>query len=196
MKKSIFLSSLVIVLIFSGNVVFAQKKKSSTATKTLASNQTVALANSSVPDKKEYVAEQMTDEQALEMVTQQLEAATTTQPAAEEVPQMDENRIYTVVEASAQFPGGVTALNQFLTANIHYPKEAKKDNIAGKVYTKVLIEKDGSVSDVQIIKGLGHGCDEEAVRVIKTTSNWKPARQHENIVRSYYMLQVNFVPAN
>ncbi|MDJ1470189.1 energy transducer TonB [Xanthocytophaga flava] len=191
MKKFILVPVLLLTLAVASNSALAQKKKAVTSQKPV-SEQNTNLATSAVAsEKKEYVAEQLTDEQALEMVTQQLEAATG-QVASVEAPVADENRIYTVVDASAQFPGGTTALNQFIATNLHYPKEAKKENISGKVYTKLLIEKDGSISSIQMIKGLGHGCDQEAIRVIKSMPNWKPAHQQESIVRSYYMLQVNF----
>lgn len=112
------------------------------------------------------------------------------------IPAVDEDRVYTVVEIPAEFPGGASAMNLFLGNNLKYPKTAKKANVTGKVYTKFLVEKDGSISEVQIVKSLGHGCDEEAVRVIKSMPTWKPAHQRGKIVRSYHILPINFAPGN
>lgn len=82
---------------------------------------------------------------------------------------------YVVPEKHPEFPGGKEALLQFLSANIHFPDSAKKTRVYGKVYIAFTVETDGSVSHALIAKGIGHGCDEEALRVVKLMPKWKPA---------------------
>ena len=103
-----------------------------------------------------------------------------------------EERIFTVVEKHAEFPEGATAMQKFIQDNLKMPKEAKKANVSGKVFTKLLVEKDGRITDVQIITGLTPACDAEAIRLIQAMPHWKPASQRGQIVRSYAMLAIPF----
>ncbi len=103
-----------------------------------------------------------------------------------------EERIFTVVEKHAEFPEGASAMQKFIQDNLKMPKVAKKANVSGKVFTKLLVEKDGRITDVQIITGLTPACDAEAIRLIQSMPNWKPAAQRGQIVRSYAMLAIPF----
>ena len=76
--------------------------------------------------------------------------------------------------------------------NIKYPQEAKDKEIAGRVFLAFVVEKDGSVSNVEVKRGIGGGCDDEAVRVVKAMPKWKPGKQKGEPVRVSYMLPVNF----
>lgn len=100
--------------------------------------------------------------------------------------------IYTVAEEGAEFIGGVDKMMEFLAKNILYPQAAKENRTRGKVIISFIVEKDGSISDIRIIRSLGFGCDEEAVRVIKLMPKWKPAKQREKNVRYQYILPVRF----
>jgi protein TonB len=100
--------------------------------------------------------------------------------------------IFLQVEEPPIFPGGESALTKFLRENINYPKEAIKNKISGTVYVQFIIEKDGSISDIQVVRGIGGGCDEEAVRVIKLLPKWIPAKQNGVEVRAYYILPIQF----
>jgi TonB family protein len=82
--------------------------------------------------------------------------------------------IYTLVKQMPEFPGGVNALMQYLGSNINYPEQAKKDSIQGKVYVQFIVEKDGKINEVKVLRGIGGGCDEEAVRVIRNMPAWNP----------------------
>jgi len=79
-----------------------------------------------------------------------------------------------------------------LLANITYPQQAKKDSIAGRVFINFIIEKDGSVSNVKVLRGIGSGCDEEAVRVVSSMPKWKPGIQNGEAVRVSYNIPIKF----
>ena len=81
---------------------------------------------------------------------------------------------------------------EYLSSNIKYPEEAKEKGISGRVFIQFVIEKDGSVSNVKVMKGIGGGCDEEAVRVVKAMPKWKPGKQKGKPVRVNYILPVSF----
>lgn len=101
--------------------------------------------------------------------------------------------IYTVAKKMPEFPGGVKALMTYLSENIKYPEQARNDSIQGRVFVSFVIEKDGRVSDVQVLRGIGGGCDEEAVRVISAMPDWKPGLNKKGeAVRVRYNLPVKY----
>lgn len=100
--------------------------------------------------------------------------------------------VYTVVEKEAEFPGGFEAMNRFLSENIKYPTLAKQKNIQGKVIISFIIEKNGSISDIKVIKDIGEGCGEEGVRIVKLMPKWKPAQQRGEPVRQQFLLPISF----
>ena len=99
---------------------------------------------------------------------------------------------YRIVEQQPEFPGGIGALYNYLAENVTYPDSARKANIQGKIVAQFYINKDGSLSDITIIKGLGYGCDEEVIRVIKESGNWIPGKQNGKPVRVIMSLPVSF----
>jgi protein TonB len=103
-----------------------------------------------------------------------------------------EENIFTVVESMPVFKGGNAALNPYLSANIKYPVMAKESGIQGKVYITFVVEKDGSITDVKLLRGIGGGCDEEAIRVVKNMPKWTPGKQRGKPVRVQYNLPVRF----
>lgn len=96
------------------------------------------------------------------------------------------------VEEFPEFPGGMAAWSKFLQKNLRYPYMAQEAGIQGKVFVSFVIEKDGSVSDVALVRGIGAGCDEEALRVIKKSPRWKPGRQNKKEVRVRYNIPINY----
>jgi TonB family protein len=110
--------------------------------------------------------------------------ADTTKPVA------NDNEIFTVVEEQPEFPGGSPALYRYLGDNIVYPKAAQRANVSGRVFVKFIIKKDGSIENVTILRGIGFGCDEEAVRVIQSSPKWKPGKQKGKAVDVYYNMPV------
>lgn len=103
-----------------------------------------------------------------------------------------ETEIFTVVETSPSFPGGDEARIRFLTNNIRYPQEARDAGISGTVYITFVVERDGSTSDVRVLRGIGGGCDEEAVRVIKMMPEWSPGKQRGKPVRVQFNMPIKF----
>jgi protein TonB len=111
-------------------------------------------------------------------------------------PQTDSNigkEIFMIVEKMPEFPGGEKARQKFLAQNLLYPAEAKEKNIEGTVYASFILEVDGTVSNINIIKGLGYGLDEEVVRVLKMMPAWRPGKQKGVPVRVKINLPVKFI---
>jgi TonB family protein len=100
--------------------------------------------------------------------------------------------IFTVVERQPQFPGGIKAMYQFLQNNIHYPQAAKDANISGRVFLSFVVSEKGEISSIAVLKGLGYGCDQEAVRVVSAFPKWEPGRQNSIPVSVRYNLPINF----
>lgn len=105
---------------------------------------------------------------------------------------VDNDSIYQIVEVMPEFPGGTEKFMEYLSGNIKYPEEAKEKGISGRVFIQFVVEKDGSVSNVKVAKGIGKECDDEAVRVVKAMPKWKPGLMKGKPVRVNYMLPVNF----
>jgi periplasmic protein TonB len=104
----------------------------------------------------------------------------------------EEVQIFMVVESMPEFPGGEPALYKFLAENIKYPQMAKESGIQGRVFVTFVVERDGSVTDVRVLRGIGGGCDEEAIRVVKSMPKWSPGKQRGKAVRVQYNLPVKF----
>lgn len=110
---------------------------------------------------------------------------------AEEVV-VEEEEIFQVVEEEPEFPGGMEALYKYLGESIKYPQLAKENNIEGKVYVTFVVEKDGSIANPRILRDIGGGCGNEAVRVVKAMPKWKAGKQRGKNVRVQFNLPVSF----
>jgi periplasmic protein TonB len=99
---------------------------------------------------------------------------------------------FTVVEEMPGYPGGDAEMYKFITTTIKYPEEAKELGIQGKVFVNFVVEADGSISDVRLIRGIGGGCDEEAIRVVRAMPKWVPGKQRGVPVRVYFNLPIKF----
>lgn len=102
------------------------------------------------------------------------------------------DKVFEKVEDMPEFPGGEKAMMDFVAKNVQYPKEAMEKEISGRVLVGFIVEKDGSISETEIVKGIGGGCDEEAVRVVKAMPKWKPGKQKGKPVRVHFMLPLTF----
>lgn len=121
------------------------------------------------------------------------EAADTTKKERKmEAPGSPAPEIFTVVEDMPQFPGGEKAMMLFVANNIKYPKKALEEGAQGRVIVKFVVNKEGEVVDAKVLKGIGYGCDEEALRVINSMPKWKPGKQRGKAVNVYYTLPVRF----
>ena len=104
----------------------------------------------------------------------------------------EDNTPFLTVEENPSFTGGTSEMYKFLAKNLKYPVAAQRANVQGKVFLKFIIEKDGSITAVDVMKGIGFGCDEEAARVVKLMPNWKAGRQNGRNVRVMFTIPVFF----
>ncbi|MEN7547907.1 energy transducer TonB [Rapidithrix thailandica] len=102
------------------------------------------------------------------------------------------NEIFTIVEESAAPKGGMQAFYQYVAKNMKYPSQARRMGIEGKVFVQFVVDKDGTITDVKAIRGIGGGADEEAVRVVKNADKWTPGKQRGRPVRQRIVIPINF----
>ena len=119
----------------------------------------------------------------------------TNKPKAVFTPRDTSEKVFMVVEQQAEFKGGVGAMYEFLAKNIKYPAAASRANVEGKVFVQFVIGKSGEISDIKILKGIGFGCDAEAVRVVSLMPAWRPAQQSGQTVAMLYNLPISFMIA-
>ncbi|MBE0661457.1 MAG: energy transducer TonB [Bacteroidales bacterium] len=103
-----------------------------------------------------------------------------------------EGEVFVVVEEPPIFQGGNEARIRFISENITYPEEARIKGIQGTVFVTFVIETDGSVANVRILRGIGGGCDEEAVRVVENMPKWNPGKQRGENVRVMFNMPIKF----
>lgn len=104
-----------------------------------------------------------------------------------------EQEIFTIVEEQPSFPGGEASLMEYLRNNIKYPQLAKESNIQGTVFVTFVVEPNGSISNTKVLRGIGGGCDEEAIRVVKNMPSWQPGKQRGKPVRVQFNLPIRFI---
>ena len=114
--------------------------------------------------------------------------------AAPEPPKhvVEETKIFTVVEQMPMFPGGDPALMGYLRDNIHYPTVAAENGVQGRVVVGFVVERDGSITDVNILRSVDPSLDREAMRVVKSMPRWTPGKQNGSAVRVKYQVPVTF----
>ncbi len=101
-------------------------------------------------------------------------------------------QIFTFVEQMPEFPGGEEKLFEYLGKNIKYPSMARENGITGTVYVTFVVEGNGEISDVKKLRGIGGGCDEEAMRVVKAMPSWKAGKQNGKSVRVQFNIPIKF----
>lgn len=104
--------------------------------------------------------------------------------------------VFTSVEQVPEFKGGLEAFGKFLMTNMRYPKAARDNNVQGRVIVTFVVEKDGSLSNMKVVRGIGSGCDEEAVRVLSISPAWKPGIQNGKLVKVQYSVPISFTLAD
>jgi protein TonB len=110
------------------------------------------------------------------------------EPVEEEVAE----EIFTIVEDQPSPKGGMAAFYEYVGKKLKYPAQARRMGIEGKVFVEFVVDKDGSITDVKAIKGIGAGCDEEAIRVIQTAPKWNPGKQRGRPVKVRMILPITF----
>ena len=104
----------------------------------------------------------------------------------------EENKVFDIVEQQPLFPGGPAALMKYLSENTKYPVVAQENGFQGRVTVQFVVEKDGSISDVHVLRGVDPSLDKEAVRVVKSMPRWTPGKQNGITVRVNYRVPVLF----
>ncbi len=100
--------------------------------------------------------------------------------------------IFTIVEDQPQPKGGMGAFYEYIQKKLRYPNQARRMGIEGKVFVQFVVDKDGTITDVQAVKGIGAGCDEEAARVISEAPKWSPGKQRGKPVKVRMILPITF----
>lgn len=111
---------------------------------------------------------------------------------ADEKPKEEETKVFDVVEQMPEFPGGQGALFEYLSKNTRYPAVAEENNIQGRVIVTFVVERDGSITDVKVAKGVDPSLDKEAMRVVKSMPRWIPGKQNGTSVRVKFTVPVLF----
>jgi TonB family protein len=113
------------------------------------------------------------------------------QPAVADTTKKD-SRVFTSVEHVPDFPGGFKAFLAFLSNNIKYPAAMRNNNVQGRVIISFIVEADGTLTDIRVVRSLEQDADAEAVRVIKLSPKWNPGSQNGHLVRVQYTVPINF----
>jgi len=113
-----------------------------------------------------------------------------------QVVEADPNQIFTSVEQVPEFPGGLDKFGAYLGKSIRYPAVARENGTQGRVIVTFVVERDGALTDIKVTRGIGSGCDEEAVRVLKNSPKWKPGIQNGRPVRVQYSVPISFTLAS
>ena len=116
----------------------------------------------------------------------------TTVSAQKTVVAQKNQQVFDVVEQMPEYPGGMPALIDYLTQNVKYPSDAEKQKIEGIVIATFIVEKDGSISNVEVVKPVFPSLDSEAIRVITGMANWTPGKQKGETVRVKFTLPISF----
>lgn len=104
----------------------------------------------------------------------------------------DEDKVFMVVEQQAEYPGGLGEMAKFLQKNVRYPAAARRMGIEGSVFVSFIVDKEGKISDPQVVKGISAECDKEAVRVVNLMPPWKAGKQNGRSVKSRFVLPIKF----
>ena len=110
----------------------------------------------------------------------------------EQEPEEKPDEIFMIVEEPAEPQGGYKEFYAFVSGELKYPRKALEVNVSGKVYIKFVVDKDGSLSNLEVVRGIGFGCDEEAIRVLSNAPKWKPAKQRGRLVRQQMVIPIHF----
>jgi len=135
--------------------------------------------------------EEGTKDRTVEAVRSDIAVAAPPPPPAAPKPEVS-NKVFDVVEEMPSFPGGNGALMSYLSSNIKYPVVAQENGVQGRVIVAFVVERDGSISDVKVMRSVDPSLDREAQRVVKAMPKWKPGKQNGSAVRVKYTVPVVF----
>ncbi|MCZ8355925.1 MAG: energy transducer TonB [Cyclobacteriaceae bacterium] len=122
-----------------------------------------------------------------------LQQITITEPTKDvEIEKEDSEEIFMVVEESAAPTDGMESFYKLASENLRYPSQARRMNVEGKVFVEFVVAKDGTLTNIKIVKGIGAGCDEEALRIVQLSPKWKAAKQRGKPVKQRIVLPIFF----
>ena len=150
----------------------------------------IALALLAFANTKSVAAVVVNQQAKVTPTSRVVKANVEAQVTDESAPQS--KKVYRSVEQMPQFPGGEAGLMRYLQSNINYPANAAKNNIGGRVILQFVVEKDGSIGEVKVVRSIDPEIDAEAVRVIKLLPNFIPGRQDGEPVAVWYTIPVSF----
>ncbi len=105
---------------------------------------------------------------------------------------LDPQQIFTAVEHEPTYPGGMMKFYDYIKENLKYPDKARENGVEGRVVLGFVVEKDGSLSDIKVYRGISSECDAEAIRLLKASQKWEPGTQNGHIVRVMYNVIISF----
>ena len=105
---------------------------------------------------------------------------------------VEDSSTFIIIEEPHQFPGGIKSFYKYINKNLKYPKKAQRKKIEGKVFVKFFVTPSGSVQNIEVIRGIGYGCDEEAVRLMQNCPKWNPLRSRGKAKNVAYVLPIYF----
>ena len=141
-----------------------------------------------VPDEEE-----IEDEIEIDLDVEITEETQIEEMVFEEAPEEEvADEIFTVVEDQPTPKGGIQAFYEYVSKNMKYPAQARRMGVEGRVFVQFVVDKDGTITDVKAVKGIGAGCDEEAVRVLQNAPKWNPGKQRGRSVRVRMVLPITF----
>jgi TonB family protein len=104
----------------------------------------------------------------------------------------ENGEVYTVVESNPEYPGGNQAMMKYINAELKYPKKSRRKKIEGAVFVQFTVEKDGTLDDLLVVKGINEEMDNEALRVVKGMPGWKPATSNKKPVKARFVLPIKY----
>ena len=144
------------------------------------------------PTQIEIVEDEEEIEEEIEIEETEIDEDTEFEIVEVEEEVEEEPQIFTIVEEMPSFPGGEAELFKYLGKSIQYPAMAKDAGISGIVYVSFVVMEDGKINNAKVLRGIGGGCDEEALRVVKSMPSWKGGKQRGKPVRVQYNLPIRF----
>jgi protein TonB len=141
---------------------------------------------------EEPPVQEVLNETNVGVVTQEGDDNATELPPEQPFVDPDAGKVFTYVEEQPTFPGGEAQMYAYLQKNIKYPPLARENGITGRVYMTFVVGPDGDIREVKVLRGIGAGCDEEAIRVVKSMPKWKPGKQNGRSVNVQFNMPINF----
>jgi periplasmic protein TonB len=208
-KSFLFLSIGLVISLLISIMAFTYKTYDDVSVKDLAKNQSVVEEIMEVPPtdqlpppppkiQQPQIIEVPDEKKIEEEIEINMDTEVSEEAKVEEIviapveEKEDVDQIFSIVEEQATYKGGLASFYEFVGKKIKYPAQAKRMNIEGKVFVEFVIERDGRLTDVKAIKGIGGGCDEEAVRVVMSSPGWNPGKQRGKPVRTRFVIPINF----